>query len=157
MKAKIDLAISFLSSMINQACGTLESELASHLKSVGECANPLVRAERLLDGLRQYAGPVAQATVRNRLAALAELKKMLQQVETNPNKELSYEFNIGRHGDDYAEDCDVSVPMVSEPIVESKLSGCTRELVCTLRLVEAQIEWLARENRYKAHFIIKAG
>lgn len=152
MKAKLELAISFLSAMINQASVVLETVLANHLKHVGEYADPVARAERLLDGLRQYASPVAQAPLVQRLAVLEVLKELLQQVESDPAKELSYEFGVGRQGDDYAEGRDVSVP-----IVESKLTGRTMELVGILRLVEADIEWPARQNGFKARFIIKAG
>ena len=150
MKAKLELAISFLSGMINQASVVLETVLANHLKHVGEYADPVARAERLLDGLRQYAGPVAQASLTQRLAVLKVLKELLQQVESDPAQELSHEFSVGRHGDDYAEGRD---PKSS--IVEAKLTGRTMELVGILRLVEAKIEWPERDNGFKARFIIK--
>ncbi|MBP9093080.1 hypothetical protein KBI23_18790 [bacterium] len=150
MKAKLELAISFLSGMINQASVVLETVLANHLKHVGEYADPVARAERLLDGLRQYAGPVAQAQLVQRLAVLQVLKELLEQVENDPAKELSYEFSVGRQGDDYVEGRDVTVP-----IVEAKLTGRTMELLGILRLVEAQIEWPERSNGFTARFIIK--
>jgi hypothetical protein len=152
MKAKLELTISFLSSLVNQACGNLESVLAEHLKQVALCANPMVRAERLLDGLRKYASPVAQAPLLNRVAAVEVLKDLLQQVETEPGKELSYEFGVGRQGDDCEEGRDVTVPLD-----ESKITGRTRELLVALRLAEAEIEWPPRQNSFKARFVIKAG
>ena len=109
MKAKLELAISFLSGMINQASVVLETVLANHLKHVGEYADPVARAERLLDGLRQYAGPVAQAQLVQRLAVLEVLKELLAQVESDPANELSYEFSVGRQGEDYVEGRDVTV------------------------------------------------
>ena len=151
MTAKLELAISLLSSQINQECRDIEGLLASHLKNVGEFADPIVRAEWLLKGLRNYASPVAQAPLVRRLAALATLKEMLQLVESNPAQDLSFEFNVGRHGDDYAGGGNVSVP-----IDESKLSGSTMELVCVLRLAGVEIEWPERSNSFKARFIIKA-
>jgi|JI9StandDraft_1071089.scaffolds.fasta_scaffold232766_1 hypothetical protein len=152
MKAKLELAISFASSTILSASAVLEAVLAGHLKSVGECADPVARAERLLDGLRNYAGPVAQAPLVQRLAVLEVLKELLQEVENDPDKELSYEFSVGRHGDDYVEGRDVSVP-----IDEAKLTGRTKHLLGILRLVELAIEWPERINGFKARFIIKAG
>ncbi|MFA7339690.1 MAG: hypothetical protein WC028_23110 [Candidatus Obscuribacterales bacterium] len=151
MKAKLELAISFLSSTLNQASVVLETVLANHLKHVAECADPVARAERLLNGLRNYAGPAAQAQLIDRMVVLAVLKELLQEVEKDPAKELSHEFSVGRHGDDYTEGRDASVP-----IVEAKLTGRTKHLLAVLRLVEAQIEWPERSNGFKAHFIIKA-
>jgi hypothetical protein len=77
---------------------------------------------------------------------------MLQQAESDPSKELSYEFYCGRNGDDYADGRDVS-----QPIDLSKLTGITMELVHTLRLAGIEIEWPARTNGLKAGFVIKAG
>ncbi len=150
MKAKLELAISFLSSTLMSASAVLEAVLAGHLKSVGECADPVARAERLLDGLRNYAGPAAQAALIERLAVLEVLKELLEQVENDPTKELSYEFSVGRQGEDYVEGRDVTVP-----IVEAKLTGRTMELLGILRLVEAQIEWPERSNGFTARFVIK--
>lgn len=150
MKAKLELAISFLSGMINQASVVLETVLANHLKHVGEYADPVARAERLLDGLRQYAGPVAQAQLVQRLAVLQVLKELLEQVENDPAKELSYEFSVGRQGEDYVEGRDVTVP-----IVEAKLTGRTKHVLGILRLVEAEIEWPERSNGFTARFVIK--
>ncbi len=152
MKAKLELAISFMSGRVNQACGNLESVLAEHIRQVALCADPMVRADLLLDGLQKYAGPVAQATLRNRIGAVAVLKELLQQVESEPGKELSYEFGVGRQGEDCEEGRDVSVPLD-----ESKITGRTRELLVALRLAGAEIEWPARHNGFKARFIIKAG
>lgn len=152
MKAKLELAISFLSSLVNQACGNLEAVLAEHLKQVALCADPMLRADRLLDGLRLYAGPQAQAPLRSRVAAVETLKDLLQQVESEPDKELSYEFSVARQGDDCEEGRDVSVPLD-----EAKITGRTRELLVALRAAGAEIEWPARLNGFKARFIIKAG
>lgn len=152
MKAKLELAISFLSGRVSQACGNLESVLTEHLRQVALCADPMVRAASLLDGLQKYASPVAQAVVRNRVAAVAVLKELVQQVESDPTTELSYEFGVGRQGEDSEEGRDVSMPLD-----ESKITGRTRELLVALRLAEAEIEWPARQNGFKARFIIKAG
>ena len=152
MKAKLELTISFLSSLINKACGNLESVLTEHLRQVALCADPMVRADRLLDGLRKYTSPVAQAALVNRVAAVAVLKELVQQLESEPDKELSHEFGVGRQGEDCEEGRDVTVPLD-----ESKITGRTRELLVALRLAEAEIEWPARQNGFKARFIIKAG
>ena len=108
--------------------------------------------QRLLDGLRQYAGPQAQAPLRSRVAAVETLKDLLQQVESEPDKELSYEFSVARQGDDCEEGRDVSVPLD-----EAKITGRSRELLVALRAAGAEIEWPARLNGFKARFIIKAG
>lgn len=152
MKAKLELTISFLSSLINQACGNLESVLTEHLRQVALCADPMVRADRLLDGLRKYTSPVAQAALVNRVAAMQVLKELVQQLESEPDKELSYEFGVGRQGEDCEEGRDVTVPLD-----ESKITGRTRELLAALRTAGAEIEWPARQNGFKARFIIKAG
>jgi len=152
MKAKLELAISFLSSLVNQACGNLEAVLAEHLKQVALAADPVTRAQNLLIGLRLYASPAAQAPLLNRLAAVEVLKDLLQEVECDPAKELSYEFNVGRQGEDCEDGRDVSVPLD-----ESKIRGRTRELLVALRAAGAEIEWPARQNGFKARFIIKAG
>lgn len=152
MKAKLELAISFLTTLVSQSCLNLEEVVASDLKLVGQYAEPLARAERLLDGLNKYSRSAAATTLRHRLGALEVLKEMLQQVESDPAKELSYEFSVGREGDDYLQGRDISVP-----IAEANLLGRTLELVGTLRLVQAEIEWPARQNGFKARFVIKAG
>lgn len=152
MKAKLELTISFLSSLINQACGNLESVLTEHLRQVALCADPMVRADRLLDGLRKYTSPVAQAALVNRVAAVAVLKELVQQLESEPDKELSHEFGVGRQGEDCEEGRDVTVPLD-----ESKITGRTRELLVALRTAGAEIEWPPRQNSFKARFIIKAG
>ena len=152
MKAKLELAISFLSGRVSQACGNLESVLTEHLRQVALCADPMVRADRLLDGLRKYTSPVAQAALVNRVAAVAVLKELVQQLESEPDKELSHEFGVGRQGEDCEEGRDVTVPLD-----ESKITGRTRELLVALRTAGAEIEWPPRQNSFKARFIIKAG
>ncbi|CAN5513749.1 hypothetical protein BH11CYA1_BH11CYA1_27490 [soil metagenome] len=151
MKEKLQLAISFLTSHVNSASSSIEALLSADLKNVAAYADPVLRAEKLLEVLRKYGSPEGHSSVLNRLAALTVLKDMLAEVEADPTAEVSYEFYVGRADCDYAFGRDLSLP-----IVEAQLVGRTMEVLRALRLVECKIEWPDRTNGFKASFVVKA-
>lgn len=151
MKTKLELAIAFQTTAIGSASSIIEAQLGEALKKVEAHPDRVARAVALLEMISSFARPQVRASVVNGFGALEVLKEMWQQAETDPSKELSYEFYCGHNGDDYADGRDVS-----QPIDESELTGVTMELVRTLRLAEIEIAWAARTNGLKARFVIKA-
>ena len=177
MKAKLEKAISSLKSDIDVACSTFQRIIEAEIKSIAGNADPVERTKKLMGMLRTLGSSPAQRTLDNwipsanrhhprfrslprnspdpqvdlinKLAALEAIERLLQQLITTPEAELSYEFSVSRLGDDYIGGRDVA-----EPIDVSRIDGSTAYVVRVLSYVEATITWPTRNSGYKARFII---
>lgn len=145
LQEKLKWAIDFLNGRILFRSEEIEKALIRRITAVAEYSDPIRRAEHLLEVTGDIS---ADQELHHRIWAWKKLQEFATALEGNPQAELSYRFYIGT-GYDY----NGGEPL-DQPIDEFKLTGNTAQLLKTLRVVEAVIEWQPRTNGRVASFTI---
>lgn len=151
----LELAIVFAASRADSKARQHLAEILNDLNQVldpAAIAAPGVCARQLMAALSKHASAARTDAMSAYICAGETLKEMKDQLAAQPDQPLVYEFQVGRQNEDYNEE---GARQPEHIIVEEKVTGRTATLLGVLRASGAVVEWLPRENGFKASFRIK--